>query len=293
MAKTVGVDLKVKGNAATTVELTAVNSFFILAKQPKAMVLLAAGINCDRETVAALELAGFEAEKIHLNELVANPDMLLNYHLLVLPGGFSYGDDLGSGKVLASRLKLHLLETILTFWRQGGLILGICNGFQVLVKLGLLPQLDGEVLPQVSLTFNQQAKFENRWVYLKISSNSPCVFTKDIWNLLYLPVRHGEGRFIVKNELTLSKIRKNQLIAVKYVDAFGLPGPYPVNPNGSIDDVAGICDQSGRIFGLMPHPEVFVRATQHPAWSRHNINLAQSGLKIFHNAIAYIRENLL
>lgn len=275
-------------------ELTALSSLYLLkGKQPQALVLLAPGINCEQETATALTLVGFEVQMLYLNELAAEKAKLLQSHLLVLPGGFSYGDDLGSGKVLAARLKLHLLETVLTFWEQGGLILGICNGFQVLVKLGLLPQVEGKLEPQASLTFNQQAKFENRWVYLKANQSSPCVFTKGIQDLLYLPVRHGEGRFVPKNKQLLQKIREQQLIAVKYVDAFGLPAPYPVNPNGSVDDAAGLCDQTGRIFGLMPHPEVFVRLTQHPAWTRKNVNLNQSGLKIFSNALAYIRENLI
>lgn len=275
-------------------ELTAVKSFSLhTERQAKAIVLFAPGINCDRETVTALELAGFRVDKVFLNDLAAQPKRLLNSHLLVFPGGFSYGDDLGSGKVLAARVRLYLLDSLLAFWQQGGLILGICNGFQVLVKIGLLPQLDGKIEPQASLTYNAHAKFEDRWVHLKVNPASPNIFTKNIKSLLYLPVRHGEGRFVVRDEFVLQKIRKLQLAAVKYVDAFGLPAPYPANPNGSVDDIAGICDPSGRVFGLMPHPEVFIRATQHPRWTRHDLCRTQSGLNLFKNAIAYIRENLL
>jgi phosphoribosylformylglycinamidine synthase len=261
---------------------------------PRVAVLLAAGINCDRETEYGFNLAGGEAKRIHINDLINKRENLSGYHVLVIPGGFSFGDDIASGKVLANKIKYKLGDQIQNFINDKKLILGICNGFQVMVKLGLLPAIDGDYKTQtVSLVHNNSGKFEDRWVYLKSNQNSNCVFTKNIDRLLYLPVRHGEGKFVVKGRDVLDSLKKNNKIVFQYVDANGQLGDYPINPNGSVEHIAGICDESGLIFGLMPHPEGYINKNQHPNWTR-KINLAvPDGLLIFKNAIEYARENLL
>lgn len=262
--------------------------------KPKALILLAAGINCDKETEFAFNLAGADARRVHINDLIAEKKDPSQYHILVLPGGFSFGDDIASGKVLANKLKYRLEDQIQKFIEDKKLILGICNGFQVMVKLGLLPGFNGDYkTQQATLTFNDSARFENRWVYLKLNKNSNCVFTKGIRGLIYLPVRHGEGKFIPKDEMVLEKLFKDGQIVVQYVDERGNFGPYPVNPNGSVDEIAGICDETGRVFGLMPHPEGYIRRTQHPRWTRQVLPLEGDGLAIFKNAVNYVQNELL
>ena len=256
-------------------------------KKPRVLVLLAAGINCDRETAFAFEQAGAVAERVHINDLVLGLKTLREYQILVLPGGFSFGDDIASGKVLANKLKYKLGEGIEEFRSQGKLILGICNGFQVLVKLGLLPGLGGDYQTQkVTVTFNDSGRFEDRWVYLKVNKKSSCIYTRGLEKLLYLPVRHGEGKFVAEEKLLKSLEQKGQTVA-RYVDERGNFGDYPINPNGSMDHVAGICDEAGLIFGLMPHPEGYIRRTQHPRWTREKLPEEGDGLAIFRNAVEY------
>ena len=251
----------------------------------KVLVLLAAGVNCDRETALAFELAGASADRVHVNDLIECPGLLADYQILALPGGFSFGDDIASGQVLARKLKHRLAAPIADFVSQGKLVLGICNGFQVLVKLGLLPGRGPNRPLQAALTFNASAKFEDRWVHLKPDAGSKCIFTRGLKSAIYLPVRHGEGRFVIGDE-DLTALRAAGQVAVRYVDAAGDSGDYPANPNGSIDDIAGICDPTGRVFGLMPHPEVFVRPTQHPRWTRGE-GTRPDGIEIFKNAVAF------
>lgn len=261
--------------------------------KPKVCVLLAAGINRDYDAVCAFEKAGAQVERVHVNTLASCEKTLKEYQILMFPGGFSFGDDIASGKVLANKLKYKLLDQILEFISDGKLIFGVCNGFQVMVKLGLLPGFDGDYRSQLTtLTFNDSGKFEDRWVYLKVNPNSDCIFTRGIDGLLYVPVCHGEGKFVVKNEETLNRICSNQQIVVQYVDAEGSFTGYPFNPNGSVNNIAGICDETGRVFGMMPHPEDFVRRTHHPRWTREDLPESGSGLKFFINAVEYARENL-
>lgn len=258
----------------------------------KVLILLAAGINCDLETEEAFKQAGALAKRVHVNDLLAAKEGLQDYHILVLPGGFSFGDDISSGQVLAKKLKYKFMGPIQEFIARGKLVLGICNGFQVMVKLGLLPGFEGNYQEQkATLTFNDSGKFEDRWVYLKINPKAPCVFTKGIEGL-YLPIRHGEGKFVSQDEEVLEKLVEGNQVVAQYVDSKANFGGYPVNPNGSQRHIAGICDPTGRIFGLMPHPEVFVRKTQHPRWTRGDLK-ESDGLKIFKNAVAYVRENLV
>lgn len=255
----------------------------------KVLVLFGYGINCDYETQHGFELAGAQAERVHFNELISGMKKLQDNQVLAMPGGFSFGDDIGAGKVLAIKFRYHLQESLLQFIQEGKLVIGICNGFQVLVKLGLLPGFNGDYHSQLTtLNINDSGRFEDRWVYLK-AMDSPSPFIQGI-EKLYLPVRHGEGKFMVKNDDTLEKLYKNKQVALKYVnkDTQEKPG-YPWNPNGSMDDIAGICDATGRVFGLMPHPEGYLYRVNHPAWTRESLPEAGQGLQVFKNAIEYFQ----
>ena len=254
---------------------------------PKALVLRAAGTNCDRETGFALKQAGFEAERIHVFRLMENPATLAEYQFLVIPGGFSYGDDVAAGKILANQMLYRLSDALNGFLQADKLVLGICNGFQVMIKSGLLPW--GRVQPDqanrdATLAWNDSGKFEDRWVHLRCDS-AKCVFVP-AGEIIALPIAHGEGKFVPRDDGVLQTLRDSGQAAVRYVDAGGEPGGYPINPNGSIDDVAGICDPTGRAMGLMPHPERFVDPTHHPQWTRREIPRAD-GMIFFQRAFAY------
>ncbi|HEY9246884.1 MAG TPA: phosphoribosylformylglycinamidine synthase subunit PurQ, partial [Candidatus Methanoperedens sp.] len=227
-----------------------------------------------------------------LKDLVEGAEVLHEFHILALPGGFSFGDDIASGKVLANMIKYNLGNEINEFINVGKLIIGICNGFQAMVKMGLLPAFNGDYGTQeVTLTFNDSGRFEDRWVYLEGNTGSRCVFTKGIENI-YLPVRHGEGKFAVKNPEVLARLKKDGQIALRYVDRDGKYAGYPANPNGSIDNIAGICDMTGKIFGMMPHPEAFLHRTNHPRWTREELPEEGAGVAIFRNAVEYVRDRL-
>jgi len=254
-------------------------------------VLFAAGINCNEETVYAFELAGATAETVHINRLKNNPALLEHYHILVIPGGFSYGDYIASGRVLANEIKHNLIKEIERFLNSGKLIMGICNGFQVLVKSGLLPAFEKPFETQtVTLDTNDSARYEDRWVYLKVEKSN-CVFTDNLPEIIYLPVAHSEGKFITSSPSILKRLNLNHQVVLRYVTAEGQIAEYPENPNGSVEGIAGICDPTGRIFGLMPHPERFVRREHHPRWQRENLTKAD-GIVIFENAIKYAKKNL-
>jgi len=267
-------------------------------KQAKVLVLRAAGVNCDLETQVAFELAGAAGERIHINRLIENPSLLDGFDILVFPGGFSYGDDVAAGKVLANQVVHHLTGPLHRFVEQGKLILGICNGFQVLIKTGLLPDLDGKAQPSLTdmpatLTDNDSGKYEDRWVYLQPGTNR-CVFL-DPARRLYVPVAHGEGKILTQDPQTLERIINNGHVAFRYVDEHDKPGPFPVNPNGSTDDIAALTDSTGRVMGMMPHPERFVRWTQHPRWTRLTAQQKEGlpdGMTIFTNAVRYVESNL-
>jgi phosphoribosylformylglycinamidine synthase len=251
----------------------------------------------------ACRLAGSDVvDIVYLYDLLSGEVKLDDYHFLNLPGGFLDGDDLGSAKAMAHRLKHakiagtaeRLEEVILRFIQQGKLILGICNGFQLMVKAGLLPGFDKNYGKQeVTLTFNDSGRFEDRWVYLKVNPQSPNIFTRGLQSL-YFPVRHGEGKFIPQDESVLAKLQRKHLIALQYSEqACQIPTmEYPLNPNGSVAAVAGICDETGRLFGMMPHPEAYLYFTNHPRWTREKVPEEGMGLAIFRNAIEYIRKNL-
>ncbi|HDP69318.1 MAG TPA: phosphoribosylformylglycinamidine synthase I [Actinobacteria bacterium] len=262
--------------------------------KPKVCVLLAAGINRDYDAVYAFEKAGAHVERVHVNTLASCEKTLKEYQILMFPGGFSFGDDIASGKILANKLKYKLLEQIIEFISDGKLIFGVCNGFQVMVKLGLLPGFDGDYRSQLTtLTFNDSGKFEDRWVYLKVNTNSDCIFTKGIDDFLYVPVCHGEGKFFIEEKEVLDRIISNNQVVIQYCDGEGNFAGYPFNPNGSVNNIAGVSDETGRVFGMMPHPEDFIRITHHPRWTRGDLPEKGSGLKFFLNAVEYARENIL
>jgi phosphoribosylformylglycinamidine synthase I len=249
----------------------------------RTLILRAPGTNCDEETAFAFEQVGAVVDSAHVNELVQRRKPFSQYQILVIPGGFTYGDDVSAGKILANELRLKLGGDIQDFIERGGLILGICNGFQVLVRAGILPpSLDGN--HPLTLAGNDSNRFECHWVYLKVNQESPCIFTRGM-SALYLPVAHGEGKVVAE---TLGGLN----VAVRYADDKGnTKAGYPYNPNGSVDNIAGICDESGRIFGLMPHPERFIRWAQHPRWTREPPRERGDGFSIFLNAVEWVKSS--
>ncbi|MCK4654657.1 MAG: phosphoribosylformylglycinamidine synthase subunit PurQ [Candidatus Cloacimonetes bacterium] len=269
-------------------------------KKVKTLVITGYGINCEEEMAAAYRLAGADAEIVHLNDIFLGKYSIHDYDILNFPGGFSFGDDLGSGKVLSNKMKFKKLKSgklffddIQDFLNEGKFILGVCNGFQFLVKMGLLPNVNNETEQEVTLTRNNSAKFEDRWVYCKVNENSKTPFLKGI-DKIFLPVRHGEGKLIIKNEKIKAEIIENNLNCLTYCDKDGNEtSEYPMNPNGSDLNCAGLTNETGRIFSLMPHPEAFLSLYNHPNWSqmkRQNPEITDDGegLKIFRNIVEYI-----
>jgi phosphoribosylformylglycinamidine synthase len=255
----------------------------------KICIIRTAGTNCDKETAFAFAKAGGEPELVHINGLIGGKKSLADYQILAFPGGFSYGDDIASGKVFANELKCKLGEELRQFVNDGKLIIGICNGFQILVKSGLLPGNKNSE-QDTSLIINDSGKFEDRWVYLK--SSGKCAWTKNLPEVIYLPVAHGEGKFIVKDKAILSKLKSKGQVIFRYCDVKGKRVGYPDNPNGSLDDIAGITDDTGRILGLMPHPERHIEIHQHPRWMGQKGKKQGDGLAIFINGVKYCKERL-
>ena len=254
--------------------------------KPRVLVLRAPGTNCDEETAAAWELAGAAVESRHVAAILDDPAAFDPFQILTLPGGFSFGDDLGAGRILAARLASVLGDTLRRFRDRGGLVLGVCNGFQVLVKAGLLPGLPDEMGP-ATLTFNDSGHFESRWVRLAPTPGlSPFLLDDEP---IELPVAHGEGKFVVAQPETLAHLESSGQAVLRYADEAGRPASdFPANPNGSAGALAGLCDPTGQVFGLMPHPERFVEAIHHPRWTRRGVPLDHpgDGLQIFRNAVA-------
>ncbi|MCF6150559.1 MAG: phosphoribosylformylglycinamidine synthase I [Candidatus Kuenenia sp.] len=257
---------------------------------PKVLILRTAGTNCDNETKYAFEKAGAKVDVVHINALLSKKNLLENYQLLALPGGFTYGDDVAAGKILANQIKYNLEEEIKTFIDKKKLILGICNGFQVLVRAGLLPSFES-FQQEATLTHNDSNKFEDRWVHLKICSDKSFFINKINVPVLYLPVAHGEGKFLTKNSAVLEKMIKNRQVIFQYVDEKGEKAGYPFNPNGSILNIAGVCDQTGQILGMMPHPERNVDPMHQPCWTRIGLKEFGDGFLIFQNAVQYLKDN--
>lgn len=274
-------------------------------KQTRAIVITGNGTNCEMEAAHACRLGGFDDAVIaHIAEILSGEIRLDDFHFLNLTGGFLDGDDLGSAKAQANRLKNaavagsgeKLVDQFTRFIADGKLILGVCNGFQLMVKMGMLPGFDGNYLHQtVTLTHNDCGRFQDRWTYLKVDSASPCVFTTGIDKGIYLPVRHGEGKFLCDAEATLTRIEETHLAVLRYSDAeYARPTmEFPANPNGSTGGIAALCDPTGRLMGLMPHPEAFVHYTQHPRWTREQLPEEGDGLILYKNAAKYVRNNLV
>ncbi len=268
--------------------------------KPKVLVLTGYGLNCDYETAHAFEQAGAEAHRAHINSLIDGAVRLENYHILVFIGGFGWGDDHGAGVIQAVRFKTHLGQRLFEFIQRGRLVLGICNGFQALVNLGLLPGFDGDYGSRlVALIHNECGNFRDQWVRLAVNPRSPCLFTKGV-EVADFPVRHGEGKLYADIRV-IERLQQNHQIVLRYTQADGTPagGRFPDNPNGSVDDIAGICDPTGRVFGLMPHPEAYNDWTNHPDWLRQREAARRAGKpfgvgptvggRIFQNAVQFMR----
>lgn len=265
-----------------------------------ALILTGFGLNCDLETAHALELAGAHADRVHINTLIAGEVHLDAYQIVAFGGGFSWGDDHGAGVLQAVRMRTNLGAQLLSFVDRRGLVIGICNGFQTLVNLGLLPGFDGDYQSRsIALTNNDCGNFRDDWVRLKVASDSPCVFTRGL-ETLDLPIRHGEGKFYAEAQV-MERLKQSRQIVLRYADPSGNPaqGRFPHNPNGSLMDIAGVCDATGRIFGLMPHPEAFNHWTNHPDWTREAEGRRRQGqspipdnptpgIRIFQNAVNYL-----
>lgn len=243
---------------------------------PKILILRAPGSNCDAELEFAFNLAGGQAERVHVNRLRENPKLLRQYQILAVPGGFTYGDDVAAGKILANQLAHFLGEEIRQFRDKEKLVLGVCNGFQALLKSGVLLPGDPDDGPQATLAGNDPPGFQDRWIRLKATPGK-CPFLKEIDQML-VPIAHGEGRFVCRAEWILRGLESTGQVVLRFDG---------LNPNGSQGNVAGICDASGRVLGLMPHPERHVLPTQHPHWTRTGLAEAGDGLKLFRNAVEY------
>lgn len=270
----------------------------------KALILTGYGLNCDYETDYALKLAGAEPLKMHINEVIEDSGNILKQcQILVFGGGFSWADDHGAGVIFASKIRFNIGERVNEFIDEGKLVIGICNGFQSLVNLGLLPGFNNNYMERrVALTNNDRGNFIDSWVNLKVNPDSNCIFTKGM-NAIELPVRHAEGKFFA-SEKDIDRLFNSDQVVMQYADKEDNPadGAWPFNPNGSVRDVAGICDPTGRIFGLMPHPEAFHSHTNHPDWTSRRERLSREGkllenkegegIKIFRNAVEYAERQL-
>lgn len=259
-------------------------------KQARALIIRAAGTNCNNETALAFELAGAAAEQAHMTELIKGTKKLDDFQMLAIPGGFSYGDDLGSGKVFANQMAIKLGRELEDFIASGKLVIGICNGFQVIIKMGIVPSLSKLYVQDATLTNNDSGKFEDRWVRLRSEHES--LFTKGI-KQLYLPVNHGEGKLVASKDV-LEQLQRQKLITLRYADENGRPTDrYPSNPNNSMLGIAGITNRQGNVFGLMPHPEKYVSRYTHPRWTREQLPEEGDGLKVFKNMVEYAQEELV
>lgn len=262
--------------------------------QPRVLIVRAPGTNCDQETAFAFEEVGARTSSVHINALIDDPNRGREFQILCFPGGFSFGDDIAAGRILAQRLNVHLQELVASFCNRDRLVLGICNGFQVMMRLGIFFPADHfhDALhaPPATLTLNQQSRFEDRWVHLRVDGDN-CVFLRDM-TTMYLPMAHAEGRMVFRDEASADKLGDSSQLALRYCDDEGNAAEdvlaFPTNPNGSQRNVAGLCDPSGRIFGLMPHPERHLVATHHPFWTRREIQPEHGdGYKLFENAVSY------
>jgi len=258
----------------------------------KVLILTGLGLNCEVETAEAFRLVGASPELVHLLDLLDGSEerRLADYQIVTFVGGFAFGDHLGAGSVFANKIRWRLYDQLVRFIHGAGLALGICNGFQTMVRLGMVPGFDGDYrTPRATLAPNDRLGYWDTWVRLKADPESPCIWTRDI-DEIELPTRHGEGKFLAENEAVLDRLEQGHQIAVRYIDTDGNPTQdWPANPNGSTGAVAGICDPTGRLFGLMPHPDAYLYPFHHPRWTRRKItgDLPQegAGLAIFRNGV--------
>ena len=255
--------------------------------KPQVLILRAPGTNCDVETAFAFELAGASAQRVHVNRLLEEPKLCEQFQILCIPGGFSYGDDVAAGRILANQVEHHLARQMAELKDADKLILGICNGFQVLIKSGVLLEANGDAGPAATLTWNDSGKFEDRWVRLGVGGERS-VFLRGVESM-YLPVAHAEGKFVARDEAAFGELESAGQLVLRYLPLAGDNGEvsYPANPNGSTGHVAGICDTTGRVLGLMPHPERHIDPTHHPRWTRGEAAEEGDGLVVFRNAVEY------
>ncbi len=269
-------------------------------KKIKTLILRTAGTNCDMETAYAFQQAGSDVDRVHINELIRKKSLLSGYQILAIPGGFTYGDDIASGKILANELKFKLRDQITRFIDAGKPVIGICNGFQVLVKMGFLPDTgeDRGGRIEATLSLNDSGRFEDRWIHLKSAKikdqKSKCIWTRDIPEVMYMPIAHAEGKFIPKDEKSLNILKSSGQVVFRYADSNGASAGYPDNPNGSVDDIAGVCDPSGRVMGMMPHPERHAIYLQHPNWRRFPDRIKEmgTGIRLFENGVKFAQNQL-
>ncbi len=255
-------------------------------KSPKVLILRTAGTNCDLETAAAFKMAGGAPELVHINELKSGKKKIFNYAIVALPGGFSYGDDISAGRILANEIRTQL-KGLRSFIRSGRPVIGICNGFQALVKSGLLPQSpSGEQV--ATLAGNNSNRFETRWVRLRLNLQNPSLFTVGLPEIIELPVAHAEGKFTVKSPKILESLKKSRAIIMQYVNEEGKFSGFPYNPNGSLFNIAAITNPEGNCLGMMPHPERYVSRYLHPNWTRQTFVKEGIGIEIFKNAVKYV-----
>ena len=258
----------------------------------RVLVISGLGLNCEVETAEAFRLVGADAEMVHLLDLLDGQSerRLTDFRIVAFVGGFAFGDHLGAGFVFANRIRWRLYDQLVEFIEKGGLALGICNGFQTMVRLGMVPGFDGDYrTPRATLAPNDRLGYWDSWVRLKVDPQSPCVWTRGI-DVIELPTRHGEGKLLTESPEVLERLERGHLVAARYVDEHGEPTQeWPANPNGSPGAVAGICDPTGRLFGLMPHPDAYLYPFQHPQWSRRRYEGALpeegAGLSIFRNGV--------
>jgi phosphoribosylformylglycinamidine synthase subunit PurQ / glutaminase len=265
-------------------QILPINSRVSIMAQPHVLLVRAPGTNCDAEATFAFEQAGAIVRPTHINELRTHPQLLRQHQILLLPGGFSYGDDVAAGRILASQFQHYLADAVREFRSAEKLVLGICNGFQALVKAGLLvpPDEDG---PLITLAHNTHGRFEDRWVHLEITPNK-CPFLKGM-STMYVPIAHGEGNFVARKQWILDGLAQAGQVVLRYTNPIGEAAGFPWNPNGSQGDIAGITDATGRVLGLMPHPERHILGTQHPRWTRHGLKPEGEGMPLFRNAVEY------
>jgi phosphoribosylformylglycinamidine synthase len=246
----------------------------------RTLVLRADGTNCDEETAYAFRLSGSEVSVVHINELIRGKTTLQDFQIVVIPGGFAHGDDVASGKILANLIRYRLSRDFEKFVSDGKLLIGICNGFQAIVKAGLLPAFGGFGKQEATLAANDGGYFIDKWVRLKHVNRAKCIFTRGMKSEIFVPINHGEGKFVASPEI-IRRLEENDQVVFKYSD----------NPNGSMNDIAGICNDEGNVFGLMPHPEKFVSKYTHPFWTRLNALPEEGdGLAMFRNAVSYAKK---